>query len=939
MIRLADKGDVNRSARLGFRFDGRSYTGFQGDTLASALLANGVSLVGRSFKYHRPRGIYAAGVEEPNALMSVGVGASRQPNLQATTVELSDGLVAQSQNRWPSLSFDLQSINQLAAPVLGAGFYYKTFMGPVRGAWKLYERVIRKAAGLGRPPTGEDPVPSETIHDHCDVLVVGAGLSGLDAAVSAARDGARVVLAERDFRLGGAVLSTPQGSRERSALDSRVAQIEACKNITVLLRTTVFGAYDHGTFGLAEEGPIRRLRIVRAAKCVIAAGAHERGAAFAGNDLPGVMLAGAVRTYLNRFGVLCGRNVVCCGNNDSIYSVAHDLASVGARVTVADSRPRVARADIARLSAAGIDLRLGTVVTRATGWHRISASILSEPRGQQAIPCDLLCISGGWSPVVHLTSQLGSKPVWSAEHAAFLPGSLRAGAVVVGAAAGDFRRIPNATVRALPDWRTPIKPLWQSSGGRNAFVDLQNDVTVKDVAQAKAEGFESVEHLKRYTTLGMGTDQGKTSNVLAIALMAEQLEEDIPSVGTTTFRPPFTPVSLGTLAGAEVGPRFHLVRRSPLDAEHRGEGAVMTVSGLWERAWYYGEHGADVDEASVREMKSVRTDAALADVSTLGKIEIEGPEACELLNRVYTNGWKSLPVGKARWGVMLRDDGYVFDDGTTSRIAPDLYFMTTTTANAGRVLAHLEYLLQTVWVDLKVQVTAVTDQWAAMVLAGPNARNVLARVVTDAVDDSALPFLGVLETKVAEVPVRILRVSFSGEMSFEIYVPAHDASEVWRALRAAGAGLYGLEALGALRIEKGHPAGGEMDGRTTLDDLGLGRMASTKKPFIGAVMARRPGLQAPERQQLVGLVAEEDKPLSTGAVLSFGPFEGTGDGRITSATWSPALGQYIALALLKAGRARYGDSVRVHNPARGITTRARVRDPYFLDPNGERMRG
>ncbi len=939
MRRLDKGGDVDRTRQLRFLFDGREYAGFEGDTLASALLANGVRLVGRSFKYHRPRGIYSAGAEEPNALVSIGEGAGEQPNLLATTAELIEDLKAKSQNRWPSLQFDLLASSQLLAPLLGAGFYYKTFMGPGRRAWMAYEHFIRRAAGLGQPPRGDDAVPHETIHEHCDVLVVGSGLAGLEAALVAARSGARVIIAEQDFALGGAALSTRARSAERMVLAERLESVGALTEIAVLTRTQVFGTYDHGVYGLAQGGTTHRLRIVKAERVVIASGAYERGIVFSGNDKPGVMLAASVRTYLNRFGVLCGSRVVLCTNNDSAIEPALDLAAAGAQVTYVDSRSGMAAFDLDRLREAGVDCRLASTVCQARGRGRVSAVDVRCNGSVDKVSCDLVCVSGGWSPVVHLTSQSGAKPVWSNNHNAFLPGPGGPEWDAIGAAAGDYRAVPDSDVQADTCWRTPMMPLWKAEGRGAAFVDLQNDVTLKDVEQASDEGFLSVEHLKRYTTLGMGTDQGKTSNVPGLALLAWKHAKTIPEVGTTTFRPPFSPVSLGTLAGSEVGAHFHMYRRSPLHEVHDEDGAVMTQSGLWERAWFYRENGASVDDAYIREMELVRSKAAICDVSTLGKIEVEGPDSAEFLNRIYTNGWKTLAIGKARWGVMLRDDGYVFDDGTTSRLSECKYFMTTTTANAGAVLARLEFLLETVWPDLKVHVTAVSDQWAAMALAGPRSRKILAKVCgAESVSNAALPFLGLRDVEIAGCDARILRVSFSGELAYEIYAPARRGADVWRALRAAGAGLYGLEALGALRIEKGHVAGNEMDGRTTLDDLGLAHMASSKKPYVGAVLAQREGLSGPRRQQLVGLEAANDAPLSTGAVLAMSVFKGTGDGRITSATWSPSLGRFIALALLRDGRAKYGQTVNVHNPARGLMTTARVRDPHFLDPNGERMR-
>jgi glycine cleavage system aminomethyltransferase T/NADPH-dependent 2,4-dienoyl-CoA reductase/sulfur reductase-like enzyme len=930
MRRLKTGGDIDRDRPVRIRFDGRDFDAFHGDSLASALLANGVCLVGRSFKYHRPRGFIAAGAEEPNGLFSVGTGMARMPNQQATMVEAVDGLVAESQNRWPSLRFDILSINQALARFLGAGFYYKTFMGRDIGTWMRFERLIRRSAGLGRPPAGPAAVASQTSHKTADVLVVGAGRAGLEAALKAAEKGKRVLVVERDSLVGGRARSTPVGSVDRDAVDDLMRRLNAFETVAIRTRATVFGAYDHGIYGIHEMGSRPGLSIVRAAKAVMATGAYERMIAFPGNDRPGVMLTNAVRTYLNRFGVLCGEQVVVFTQNDTAFDTAVDLAKAGAAVTLVDARAAIHPEDETHLTDAGVEVLKNARIVAARGRSRVRGVRISRNGQSFDLACDLVCVSGGWSPALHLSCHRGARPEWSDEDLSFQPALSEPDLDAAGAAAGGA---PEAA-------KMPPAPIWSSGKPAAAFVDFQNDVTVKDIHQAFDEGYRSVEHLKRYTTLGMGTDQGKTSNVNGLAIMAGCAGLPIRSVGTTTFRPPESPVPLGVLAGAEVGARFHMVRRSPLDEAVREDGAVMTASGLWSRAWYFTGHGRDVDEAYIKEMEIVRTRAAITDLSTLGKIDVIGPDAAEFLNRVYVNGWSSLAVGRARWGIMLRDDGYVFDDGTTSRITDGHYFMTTTTANAGRVLARLEFLLQTAWVDLRVHVTSVTDQWAAIALAGPHARTVLARVADDIdVGDGALPFMGVVHGTMAGCPVRILRVSFTGEQSYEIYTPARDGAAVWRSLRGAGADTFGLEALGALRIEKGHVAANEMDGRRTLDDLGLGRMASKKKPFVGSVLMHRDGLNRPERQHLVGLESLDGCPLSTGSVLSVGPISGIGDGRITSATWSPSLGRFIALGLLKEGRDCHGDTVTVHNPARGITAMARVRDPHFLDPDGERMRG
>ncbi|MGO1120677.1 2Fe-2S iron-sulfur cluster-binding protein [Rhodovibrionaceae bacterium A322] len=958
--RLADRAQKT-GREIRFSFDGKHLSGRDGDTLAAALLANGISLVGRSFKYHRPRGIYGAGLEEPNALVSLSEGAARQPNLQATTLELKDGMVVKSQNRWPSLQVDLQSLTRLAKPFLGAGFYYKTFMGPTARAWMVYEGFIRRAAGLGTPPQGPDSRAVEKQHHHCDLLIIGGGPAGLSAALEAGRKGEKVILAERDFCLGGQLLSVPADDPSRRWLKTTLTELTGLPSVKLLTGTLAFGAYDQGLFGLSRDSygsqasPPLCLHLVKAQRAVLASGATEQSLIFANNDRPGIMLASAVRSYLNRFNVLCGQQVVIFTNNESPYELALELRAAGAQVALVDSRQTLDADWENSLTDLGITLYSGDRIVTTNGFHHITSVRLASGHH---LPCDLLALSGGWQPALHLSSHQGSRPRWQPEIAAYLPGTLPDTLAVAGAARGDFELSAaissgHSAARGLPlepafsGWSRalePVRPLKSTTRGP-AFVDFQNDVTAGDITQACQEGFSASEHLKRYTTLGMATDQGKSGNNAALALLAEVTGQPAAEMKPTSYRPPYAAVSLSTLAGPEVGDHFHFARRTPLHAIQEAEGAVMTPSGLWLRAWYFRENGADLEEATLNEMALVRRDAAVCDVSTLGKIDVIGPDAAELLNRVYSNGWKGLPIGKARWGLMLRDDGYVFDDGTTSRLDENRYFMTTTSAKAGQVLARLEFLLDSCWQDLKVKVTAVTDHWAALALSGPRSRDLLASVLEEGdVSDQALPFLGLTSARIAGQKVRLIRVSFSGELGYEIYVPAGQASAVWQALRQAGAGAYGLEALGALRIEKGHVAGGELDGHTTLKDLGLTAMASRKKPYVGSLLAQRPSLEGSGRLELVGL--EADKTTDTlrgGAVLSSGDFSGTGEGRITSATWSPTLGKSIALALLKDGHSRHGQAITVHDPARepGARSRftAKVRDPHFLDPKGERMRG
>ena len=989
-FRLGDGGRIDRSRRLGFSFDGRPYTGWSGDTLAAALLANGVHLVGRSFKYHRPRGIYTAGVEEPNALVSVRHGGRYEPNLPATTVELFDGLVARSQNRWPSLRLDLMGVVDRLSPVFSAGFYYKTFMGPTRKAWMFYERFIRRAAGLGEPPTGPDPDRYEKAHAFCDVLVIGAGPSGLAAALAAGRSGARVVLADDDSDLGGSLLSRPSGGGSDSWLASVVAELKGLPNVRIMTRTSVFGAYDNLVFGLLERvsdhlpepppfQPRQRYWTLRARHAVLAAGAIERPLVFGNNDRPGVMLASAARAYLNRHAVLPGRRVVAFTNNDTAYDAAFDLAAAGADVTVVDVRPEVAAALRERAGRARVTLRLGHAVAGANGHLRVDsvdvvpfdAARPSAAAASARLPCDLLVVSGGWTPTLHLLGQRGARPVYDEARATLVPGAVPDGYRVIcepglracvesgwneGSAAveacGFGRAVPDGElIRDLPDEdeRGEIAPVWvipHSAAGKRKkqFVDLQNDVSADDIALAHREGYDSVEHLKRYTTLGMATDQGKTSNLNALAIMAGLRDRPIAEVGTTTYRPPYRPVTIGALAGGETGKHFRPIRRSPMHDWHARNAAVFTDVGLWHRPRYYPKSGETLVDAYIRETAGVRATVGIVDVSSLGKIDVQGPDAAEFLNRVYVNTWTALATGKARYGVMLRPDGIVLDDGTTSRLSEHHYFMTTTTANAGPVMTYLEYLLQVVWPELKVQVTSVTAQWAGVAIAGPRSRE-LARQVIGGIDfdNDAFPFMGVRHGHAGEIPVRVLRISFSGELAYEAYTPAGYGEALWQALFDEGQALdlvaYGSEALGALRIEKGHVAGPELDGRTTLADLGLDRMASKKKPFVGGVLMQREGLTENDRPRLVGLEpTDPNGVLAAGAILCLpGHHQGHGLGVVTSVTYSPELGRRIGIGLLSGGLTREGELIDAVFAMRDEVTPVRVRSPHFVDPEGTRL--
>lgn len=986
--RLPQGGRIDRHQPLSFRFDNQDHRGYAGDTLASALLASDIKLAGRSFKYHRPRGILTAGSEEPNALVELRSGARLEPNTRATVTELFDGLEARSQNRWPSLRWDVGAVNSLLSPIFVAGFYYKTFMWPAAFWEKLYEPTIRRAAGLGRASFEPDPDTYEKAHAFCDVLVIGAGPAGLCAALTAGRSGARVILCDEDFVLGGRLNSDRREIDDmggESWARQAEAELSALPDVRVMRRTSVFGIFDGGTYGAIERvadhvrvppphQPRQRLWKIIAKRAVLAAGAIERPIVFGDNDRPGVMMASAVRTYVNRFAVTPGRRVAIFTTTDDGWRTVIDLVDAGVHVeAVIDARSEVSRDLLAASRRLGVDLYLGSKVVATHGDHSLDGVTVHDAAGRTIkFRADTLAMSGGWNPTLALSTHLGGRARWSKDIAAFVPGTLPRDLVVAGAARGSLRLSDAVSegiaagaqaaelsgYRATPpprikvdDEQTAASAFWYVAESRGkAFVDFQHDVTVSDIALAAREGYRSAELLKSYTTLGMATDQGKTSNVTGLAILASLTERTIPEVGTTVFRPPYTPVALAAFAGHHRGKHFNPTRMTSSHAWAQERGATFVEAGLWLRAqWFAAPGEADWLETVTREVKAVRSSVGVCDVSTLGKIDVQGADAGLFLDRIYANTFSTLPVGKTRYGLMLREDGFVLDDGTAARLAADHYVVSTTTANAAKVMQHMEHARQVLWPDLDVQIVSVTEQWAQYAIAGPNSRRLLERLLGNCIDLShaAFPYLACAEFAWQGIPARIFRVSFSGELAYELAVPTSYGDAAIRAIMAAGqssgAVPYGTEALGVMRIEKGHVAGNELNGTTTAGDLGLGRMVSTKKDFIGRVLAQRPGLTHPDRPVLVGV-----KPIDRSARLSAGAHflarnaqasPENDQGYLTSAAYSPMLGHWIGLGLLARGPQRRGERILAYDRLRGGDVEVEVVPPVFFDPEGLRLQG
>ena len=976
-MRVSGKGLINREKTLNFKFDGHNYKGFEGDTVASALLASGKKVFGRSFKYHRPRGVLTAGSEEPNALITVGQGAFQDPNIRATTQEIFEGLVTKSQNNWPNLQYDILSINDLFSNFLGAGFYYKTFMWPKSFWEKIYEPFIRRAAGLGALSGLHNSDTYEKAYAFCDLLIIGGGPSGLIAAKIAAEAGLDVILAEQDPIFGGRLNSETEKVDGISGSDWAVKIIEELKeldNVRLFLRTTVTGVYDQGTFAAVErvghhlpdrgsDRPLECFWRIVAKNSILAAGAIERAIAFPNNDRPGIMAASAVRTYLNRFGVSPGKSIALFCNNNSAHNTAKDLLESGINVAaIIDSRED-SKTDL------DVPFYNGAEVSNTFGRQGLKSINVKKNNMESKIEVDCLAVSGGWNPTLHLTCHMNGRPIWDEKILSFVP---EIGAIpnmaVVGASNGfmdthscfmsaekEVSRIIKSSGRTAKTKRLPkaeltkyeIAPKWFVEGKGRAWLDYQNDVTVKDIQQSVQENFKSVEHMKRYTTQGMAIDQGKNSNVASLAILADATGRGIPETGTTTFRPPFVPVSIASMGKNAQGIGFAPQRLTTSHSASVDRGAPMVEAGLWYRPSYFPEVGeTNWRQSCDREVEMVRTSVGVCDVSTLGKIDIQGPDAHSLLDFVYTNMFSTLKIGKVRYGLMLREDGHVMDDGTTARLAENHYVMTTTTAAAGQVMRHLDFVHQCLHPEWDVSFISVTEQWAQFSIAGPKSQELVNAVLDKPITSETFPFMSCASVGVLGEAGRLFRISFSGEHGYEIAVPSRYGESLFRLLvsraEEIGGGPYGMEALNVLRLEKGFITHAEIHGRVTAFDLGMQRMVSEKKDCIGKTSASRPGLLDSDREQLIALKPVGSvKQITAGAHLfdlNDEPIRQNDKGYVTSVGFSPTFGHFIGLGFFKGGQSRLGEQIKMVDHLRGIETECEIINTVSFDPKGDRLR-
>ena len=992
--RIKNGGKINRDLKISFIFNGKTYFGYKGDTLASALLANGVHLIGRSFKYHRPRGIIAAGVEDANGKVQLYKDDITEPNVNVTEVELVNGLRIESQNCWPSVSFDVWAVNNFLNRFFPAGFYYKTFMWPKSFWYKVYEPIIRKAAGMGTASLKSDPDRYDHQYEHCDILVVGSGPSGISSALAAAKNGARVILAEDKARFGGSLLTdnvTIGNKNGDEWVEEAIADLKSMPNVIIRKRSQVFGYYDHNMLVMFERckdhienpeafTPRQRLWYIRAKQVIISTGSIERPLVFANNDRPGIMLASSAKEYLKIYGVLAGKKPIIFTNNDTAYETAIEYKKQGVDSIIIDTRSESNSGIANEAKKLGIAIKFSHGIANTSGYKKVKSATIGKLNNDkdgyiefEEIECDSIFVSGNWTPTVHLASQSGNKLKYDSDSDTFLPDQSRQKETVIGSANGSLtleeslkegfetgfilseKITKNNKPTSIPIsdekqfgqhdkfWCMPLP----EKKHYKRFVDFQNDVAVSDIQLAVQEGFRSIEHVKRYTTLGMATDQGKTSNLNGLQLVSDLEKKIVPEVGHTTFRPPYTSVTIGTIIGREVGKNYKATRKSPMHQWHEKHNGIFVDAGLWLRPRYYKKGNETLHEAAKREALNVRKNVGVCDVTSLGKIDIKGKDSAEFLNRIYTNAFLKLPIGKARYGVMLREDGMVFDDGTTTRISENNYHMTTTTAQAANVLSHLEYYLQVVWPELDVTVVSTTEQWAGAAIAGPNSRLLLSKIFpTEDVSNEGLPFMGYREFKYKDSLARIFRISFSGELAYEINVMSNFGESMWKEIIELGKDFqiqpYGTEALSTLRIEMGHVAGSEIDGRTIAYDLSLEGMLSEKKDFIGKRSLKRKAFTEKGREQIVGLVPIDKKtsiPEGSHLVVDHRLKSPNPKlGHVSASCWSVENNNPFSLAILKDGKNKIGEKLYAVSPLKNISVQVEVVSQHYVDPDGKRVR-